>query len=430
MRKIYTFILLALFVFFAASAAKVITPQPESEGSSIYKMGWGNVVVKIDAQNGGRIVSFQVDDSTNTSPLKSFKTAWEILNQAADINQFGSTFWPSPQAPWSWPPLPVLDNNPYTVNIEGNTITMTSGLETKNSYRLRVTKKFQIIPADTSLVINYKITNENTTAQSWAPWEVTRVASMNPTTSGASNGITIFKKGEGSITKPLYENNPSRFTQNYGNYWYKYTDNIGTSGGEKMMCDGVGWLAHIPSSKNRILIKRFDNVPLDGVAPGESEIQIYTAQNNAYTELENQGAYQSIDPGASITYTVRWYGRPLPIKSNEVVTSVGERKISAFIDQVIARGDAVAAGIKNQKAETTTISVNSSLDVMTVETSLSSYNNVELVVYDLQGKVTLKHALLTPQQQISVNGLTTGSYLYQINAGTSSIAKGKFIIGR
>ena len=431
MRKIYTCILLSLSLAFAASAVKVTPPTLESGSTSVYVMQCDNVYLKIDASKGGRITSLTINDSTNRLSYK--RAAVEILNQSGELTQLGCTFWPSPQANWDgnsstksdWPPMPILDNSPYTVSVEGNTITLTSGLETQSSFNLRITKKIQFNPTDTSLIVNYKIINEKTTAQSWAPWEVTRVK---------SSGFTAFKKGEGSMTGPLYTNNPSRFSLESGFYWYKYADNIGTSGGEKMMCDGLGMWAHIPSEKNRILIKRFEDVALsgqaNGVAPGESEVQVYTGQNNAYTELENQGAYVTLEPGASLTYTERWYPKVLPFSSSVFSDASGTALAAAFINQVIARGDAVASGIKNQTAKTTTIFVNSSLDVLTVETELSSYNNVEFVAYDLQGKVILKQALMDAQQQFSVKGLSKGSYLYQINNGSASIAKGKFMINR
>jgi len=194
------------------------------------------------------------------------------------------------------------------------------------------------------------------------------------------------------------------------------------------MSDGKGWLAHMPSSKNRILIKRFDDIALAKAAPGESEVQVYTAQNNAYTELENQGAYVSIPGLDSISWTVRWYARVLPFKSTYVVS--GSSKVKAFIDQVVNRGDNIYLGINNQVAETTNIFVNAAQGYMMVQTNLTSYNNAELLVYDLQGKLALKQSLKDPQQQVSVKGLAAGNYLYQINTGSSSIAKGKFLINR
>lgn len=419
MRKLYTLILVSFSLVLSATAAKPTVPWESKTTSGIYHIALANVEVKIDANTGGRIISVLVDDSTNTSKL--YWKGVELLSQRSAVNEMGSTFWPSPQAPWNWPPLPILDAGAYTVNIEGNVLTMTSGLETQSSYNLRVTKKFEFNPADTSLVITYTLTNESSNSQSWAPWEVTRVV---------STGFVAFDRGVGDMTGPLYAKGPSRFTLESGMTWYKFKDNIGTSGGEKMMSDGLGWMAYIPNSKNRVLVKRFDDITTGEKAPGESELQIYTAQNNGYTELENQGVYvENLAPNSSLTYTVRWYPKVLPFSSGKFSTADGIPLSAAYIRAVLARGE-LASGIKQQKAQTSTLFYNPASNILTVETDLSSYTNVEFVAYDLQGKVILKRALADRQQQLYVEGLNKGSYLYQINKESAPIAKGKFFIGR
>lgn len=410
MRKLYTLCLLSLSLIVAASAQ---TP-PSLKSGSIYTMSYANVTLEIDSALGGRITSLKVYD-----PLKA--STVELLNSASDINQVGSTFWPSPQAPWNWPPLATLDNLPYRVKIDGNAIILSGGLDP--TYLLRFHKRIVFNPTDTSIVITYTIKNENLVAKTWAPWEVTRVP---------ASGLTFFKKGDGNITGTLYTNVAGRISESKGYWWYNQdlvANKVTTSGGDKMMCDGLGWLAHCPTSKNRILIKRFQDIPLASAATGESEVQIYTGQNNGYTELENQGAAVSIPSMDSISWTVRWYAKVLPFSATAMNVSTGSTKLITFLEQVLTRGDAVA-GIRNQSAQTTNVFVNAAQNLVTVQSNLTNYNNVELVVYDLLGKVALKQALLDPQQQVSVKNLAAGSYLYQINAGTSSISKGKFMINR
>lgn len=405
MRKVYTLCLLLLSFVVSVSAQTI----PQWLSGSKFSMSCANVSIQIDSAMGGRITSLSV-------------SGLELLNSASDITQIGSTFWTSPQSAWypdkTWPPIPTLDNLPYSVKIEGNAIILSSGIEP--THQLRFHKKIHFNAADTSIIITYTIKNENLVAKEWAPWEVTRIP---------ASGLTFFKKGDGDFSGPLY--NSTRFFYYKEFYWYNQStesNKVTTSGGEKLMCDGLGWLAHCRSTKDRILIKRFDDIPLASAAPGESELQIYTGQNNAYTELENQGAYVSIPSMDSITYTVRWYARVIPFSSSSVTS--GNTKLINFFNQVITRGDEVFAGIKNQTAKSSDVFVNAAQDIMTVQTSLTSYNNVELVVFDLQGKVALKQSLKDPRQQVSVKGLAAGSYLYQINTGTSSVSKGKFLINR
>jgi len=401
----YTLPLLFLVLTIMVQAQSV-TPQKLS--GTKFAIDCANMHFEIDSAFGARINSFKIGDD-------------ELLYASDAGGMYGSTFWPSPQngtGGWGWPPLPNLDNKPYKSEIKGSKITFTGSTDSKTN--LRFYKTMYANAADTSIIIDYCMKNEKASAQSWAPWEVTRVA---------ASGLTIFKKGDGSITGPLYTNLPGRVTQEGGYVWYNQgVSGLTTSGGEKLMSDGVGWLAHIPSTKNRILIKRFENIPLSSAAQGESEVQIYTGQNNSYTELENQGAYVSIPAGDSTTWTVRWYGKGLPFSSSAANVSTGSTKVSNYIEQVVARGDNVYLGINNQVATSADLLVNAAQEYMTVKTNLTSYNNVELLVYDLQGKIALKHSLIDPQQQVSIKGIAAGSYLYQINTGTSSIAKGKFLI--
>jgi len=55
----------------------------------------------------GRITSFLVDG-------RNFLT-----DDKVDSLNWGSTFWPSPQSDWDWPPPAAIDNEPYTVTLEG-----------------------------------------------------------------------------------------------------------------------------------------------------------------------------------------------------------------------------------------------------------------------------------------------------------------------
>ncbi len=408
-RNLYTFFFLSLsLVGFAQT-----TPQLKS--GSKFSLSCANVSMEIDSASGARITSFKVEGT-------------ELINQnGANLTQIGSTFWPSPQEGWgsTWPPLAALDNLSYSVKIEGSAITFTGGIEPKTLLRFK--KKIYANPADTSIIVEYTMINENETAKTWAPWEITRVA---------CNGLTIFKKGDSSPTGPLATSQsvipsgssyaPLRSRNGY--IWYNQDIcNVTTGGGEKLNCDGRGWLAHVVD-KNRILLKRFEDIPLASAAPKEAEVQLYTAQGNAYTEIENQGAYVSIPAHDSVTWTVRWYGKVIPLSSASV--NVGVLKFQAYMEDIVARGDQAYAGIGEQASISTNIYPNPAKDVLMVQTNFSSYSNVELLVYDLQGRLALRQWIKNPQQQVSVKGLAVGSYLYQINTGTSSVAKGKFLINR
>ena len=46
-------------------------------------------------------------------------------------------------------------------------------------------------------------------------------------------------------------------------------------------------------------------------APGEAEVQVYVNRGKTYIELESQGAYTLLQPGESLSWTVRWYLLPV-----------------------------------------------------------------------------------------------------------------------
>lgn len=60
-----------------------------------------------------------------------------------------------------------------------------------------------------------------------------------------------------------------------------------------------------------MMVKKFDDLAPGQPAPEEAEIQVYINMGSNYVELESQGAYSEIQPGASLEWTVRWYLVPV-----------------------------------------------------------------------------------------------------------------------
>jgi len=100
-------------------------------------------------------------------------------------------------------------------------------------------------------------------------------------------------------------------------------------GGTEVLCGGThGFLAH--TARGLIYIKSFTDVPPELRAPGEAEIEIYA--NNRYVEVEVQGPYSVIDPGESVSWTVRWYLRKLP---PDIVPFPGNAELLSFAAGVV-----------------------------------------------------------------------------------------------
>ena len=68
---------------------------------------------------------------------------------------------------------------------------------------------------------------------------------------------------------------------------------------QKLFADGrEGWLAHVDG--DALLVKTFAVVPRAAQAPGEAQIEIYATPAHTYVEVEVQGAYETIAPGAAL----------------------------------------------------------------------------------------------------------------------------------
>jgi hypothetical protein len=300
MKNIFT--LLFILLTLCGEAQKTF---PQKQGGSMFSIRCANLNIEIDSARGARITSFKISDN-------------ELLCTAyTDNNRIGSTFWPSPQSVWSWPPLPNLDHKAYFAEMKGSKIKFTGSTDPKT--QLRFYKTLYANTQDTSIVVEYTMKNEKSLEQTWAPWEITRVM---------AKGLTLFATGNGEITG----NMTSRTKEVNGYGWYDQ-DHMATSDGSKFFCDGKGWLAHVIDG-NKLLIKQFEDIAEGKAAPDEAEVEVYTAPGNGYTELENQGAYVSIPANDSVTWTVKWFARTLPAS---VDVHVGSPSLTSFILSVLGR---------------------------------------------------------------------------------------------
>ena len=261
-----------------------MTTSPTVNGT-VYTFTFGNTVFAVDAAKAGRIVTFSLVGKNILTAAKN-----------SQDNNWGSTFWPSPQSAWNWPPPAELDPNPYTAFLCGAALSMTS--QTSAALGLSVTKQFSVDASTGVVTINYGLVNHGTQARSVAPWEITRVA---------AGGLTFFPMGDGSPTKGTQDLLNLQIAD--GVAWFAYNA-ASITNEQKVFADGrEGWIAHVDG--NLLLVKAFTNTLATQAAPGEAEIELYTDAGHSYIEVENQGAYVSVAPGATSTWTVRWFLRLL-----------------------------------------------------------------------------------------------------------------------
>ena len=204
-------------------------------------------------------LSMTVDASKGGKILSLKYNDSEVISQLRWPESFGSTFWTSPQKEWNWPPVPEFDKRPYTVE---QTTDSTLIIKSQQSERLKysVGKNIRACQADGS----------------FAPL----------------NGITPA----GLLN----------FTEAQKAVWYQ-TDEA--SDNRKVNADGKGWLAYY--NNGLLLVKAFQDLKPEEPAPGEAEIQVYMNRGKSFIELESQGAYTTLEPGAKLEWTVKWYLLPV-----------------------------------------------------------------------------------------------------------------------
>lgn len=272
--------------------------QPIERGEGKLVLELGSTYFEVSPGHGGRVTSLRHDGQ-------------ELLTLTGAENYadaFGSTFWPSPQV-WGWPPPAEIDTDPYTATVAPDGVLTLVG-RPNAATSLRVTKRFAPNLEREGIDLEYSMTNVGAAEVSWAPWEITRMP---------ATGFAFWPTGGAPFGKA-----PIASTSSLGHTWCTPSH---TEGEAKLFADGAGgYLAYVLG--DRVLVKRFQDQPASAAAPGEAEVEVYVNPDHSYVEIEQQGAYVSIAPGATVTWKVSWYLRRLP---RGVGDSPGSEDLVAFV---------------------------------------------------------------------------------------------------
>jgi hypothetical protein len=243
-----------------------------------YSLSVGDVTLTVDASRGGKIVSYKYKDT-------------EILSQTRMPNSFGSTFWTSPQSEWNWPPVPEYDTKPFNAEVTDGKLVLTGEKSKRFGYKVR--KEFVADTKDNAIVITYTLVNESGETRKVAPWEISRVP---------NGGILFFDAKE---VTPANNMAGLPFVYEKKAAWYVLDEDRVN---RKINADGKGWLAFC--DKGLLFVKKFPDLKPAEPAPAEAEIQIYANPGKTFVEIEEQGAYTTLQPGEELNWTVRWYLMP------------------------------------------------------------------------------------------------------------------------
>lgn len=266
------------------SSTSTAAPVPHRDGEG-YAIDFPPYRIEVNPNLGARITAFRLDG----------KNAFADASESPEA--FGVTFWPSPQHAWNWPPPEEIDKQPYEAAVRGSTLVLTSRPSARVG--LRVTKEISGDPVRGAARVTYVLENVGTTPTKVAPWENARMRPRGTTffpIDGrplASSTLTLdVSEGFG-----FFHHDPARYTTK-----------------AKFFADGrEGWLAH--TDGERLLVFAFEDVPSGSEAPGEGEIEIYVDDAGKFVEVEHQGAYAELAPGASRRWDVTWLLDRLPSMS-------------------------------------------------------------------------------------------------------------------
>lgn len=260
--------------------------------------------MEINPRIGGRITSLRLDG-------KDFLTGKEV-----NAIYWGSTFWPSPQKAWNGRLSAELDSLPYQATVAGNVLKLTSSMDPVSGYVF--TKEISGQAENASFHIKYSITNQSDQVRQVAPWEVTRV---HP------HGLAFFPKGTGERWGGMAE-----LAKDMGGItWFAYEKEKIPARNTKFFSDGSeGWIAQI--NDDVIFVKTFPDISAEQAAPSEAEVEIYADAERTYVEIEQQGAYQELQPGESLSWEVRWFLKKLP---DRIKVEMGNESLVAYTRNLI-----------------------------------------------------------------------------------------------
>jgi len=272
----------------------------------------GKISLAVDPNIGGRITSFKLGN-------------YEFLVQRGlPFQAYGSTFWPSPQSNWNWPPPRVLDSAPYSVENGNGTIRLNSGKDSVTGFQFE--KKFSAAkPSDSTegnggINLQYSMVNISNETRQASPWEITRVH---------KGGLLFFPIGEGQVTSKLFKPAPTEILD--GIVWYQSNKGQMKENWLSKADGSEGWAAYAIGGE--LFIKKFLDVKPEDQAPGEAEVLFYTDANADVVEFEIQGKFETMKPGDKTSWNVEWIAAGIPLN---IKVEKGSKELVEFVRKTIS----------------------------------------------------------------------------------------------
>lgn len=222
----------------------------------------------------------------------------------ANPDNWGATYWTSPQADWGWPPVAEVDSAPYAASTGPGQLSLIGPPARIGERHFRIEKRFSACPHE-GIDTEYRIVNLGDAPFAMASWEISRVPPL---------GLTFFPTGASMLT-PIFPHAELLLEVEDGVSFHDHAAFVpGLS--RKVHADGQdGFLAHIVTGHGQedlLLLKLFVDSTPDRQAPGEGEVEIFANFDGRYVEVEVQGTYDTIAPAQVSSLRVRTVVLPVP----------------------------------------------------------------------------------------------------------------------
>ncbi|WP_231756845.1 DUF4380 domain-containing protein [Microbulbifer elongatus] len=266
--------------FIVGLAAALTAASAGAEPSGI-QLSKDKLSLVLDPAYGGRITELRYGEK-------------DLLSLARPSgNNFGSTFWLSPQSLWQWPPVPEHDHQPYSVITQGDD---SASLASAPGAGAKVYKTVSV-ESDQRIAVHYRIDAEQDFPEV-AAWEITRVpkrglafAPVNADTVKTVRGEVAYTLDKDTLWLPLNEDAP-------------------LVEGKVIANGSEGWLAYVVDQL--LYLKVYPPVAAADMATGEGDIELYLSGESPYLELEVQSAAHQLRQEEALSWTVNWLVVPVP----------------------------------------------------------------------------------------------------------------------
>ncbi|WGL17628.1 DUF4380 domain-containing protein [Microbulbifer bruguierae] len=268
-------------LIFSAPCLTALLFSATALAEDLVRLGKGSLSIALDPNYGGRITELRLGD----------KDLLELPEPGG--NNFGSTFWLSPQSLWNWPPVEAHDSAPYRISEQGEHRVSLAG---EYAAGARVHKTV-IVNGANSARVQYRIDAEKDFPEI-AAWEITRVP--NRGLAFAPVTTDTVKTVRGQMAYQLEDDI----------LWLPMAANAPLVEGKVIANGTEGWLAY--AVDGLLYLKVYPKVAPGEMATGEGDIELYLSGEKPYLELEVQSAARNLLTGEVLDWTVDWLVHPIP----------------------------------------------------------------------------------------------------------------------